>query len=79
MHCEIIDRYLNVFFIEIELKKKTWKVFFGRQSLGAQTGILVSRTTWIHHLAFSAFSFLTNLLDHCQTEIGRSALHLCHW
>ena len=55
MHCEIIDRYLNVLFVEIQLKKKkTWKVFFGRQSLGAQTSILVSQTTWIGHcrLAF---------------------------
>ena len=39
MHYKIIDRYFNVFFIEIQLKKETWKVFFGRQKLGAQTGI----------------------------------------
>ena len=29
--------------------KKSWLVLFGRQSLGAQIGILVSQTTWIRH------------------------------
>ena len=28
-------------------QKETWKVFFGRQSLGAKTA--VSQTAWIHH------------------------------
>ena len=43
MRFEINDRYFNVFFVEIQLKKKN----FGRQSLGAQTGIPVSQTTSI--------------------------------
>ena len=31
MHCEIIDPYFNIFFIEIQLKKENLKkVFFGR-------------------------------------------------
>ena len=29
MHCEIFDRYFNNFLVEIQLKKKTWKLFFG--------------------------------------------------
>ena len=28
-------------------KKKTWKVFLGHQSLGTQTGTLVSQTAWL--------------------------------
>ena len=47
MLCEIIDYYFNIFFDEIytvQIKKN--KVLFGYQSLGAQTGILVSQTTW---------------------------------
>ena len=34
MHWKIIDCYFNVFFVEIQLKKKTWKVDFGCQSIG---------------------------------------------
>ena len=34
MHWKIIDCYFNVFFVEIQLKKKTWKVDFGCQSMG---------------------------------------------
>ena len=45
MHCEIIDRYLNVFFVEIQLKKENLKCIFGPQSLGAETAIPVSQTT----------------------------------
>ena len=33
--------------------KKNLKVFFGRQSLGAPTGIPVSQTTWIRHWSVS--------------------------
>ena len=39
MHCEIIDRYFNVFLLKNKWKKKIWNDFFGHQSLGAQTGI----------------------------------------
>ena len=49
MHCEIIDRYFNVFLLKYNWKKKTWKVFFGRKSLGAQTGIPVSQTALTRH------------------------------
>ena len=38
----------NIFFVEIQLKNKTWKVFCGCQGLGAQIGILVSQMAWIH-------------------------------
>ena len=37
------------FSLKYNWKKKTWKVFFRRQSLGAQTGIPVSQTAWIRH------------------------------
>ena len=33
--------------------KKNLKVFFGRQSLGAPTGLPVSQTTWIRHWSVS--------------------------
>ena len=48
IHCEITDCYFNIFFVEIQLKKN-WKVLFGSQSLGIQTGIVVSQMTWICH------------------------------
>ena len=38
-----------LFLLKYNWKKKTWKVFFGRQSLGVQTGIPVSQTAWIYH------------------------------
>ena len=34
---DIIDRYLTYFLLKYNWKQKTWKVVFGRQSLGAQT------------------------------------------
>ena len=46
-HCEIIDRYFNVVFVVIQLKKE--KVLFGHQSFAAQTGIPVFQTAWIRH------------------------------
>ena len=55
MHCEIIDRYFNVLFVEIILKyncKKLEKCF-----LGAQTCIPVSQTDWIRHCHRNPFSF----------------------
>ena len=32
MHCEIIDSYFNVYFLELELKKKTRKNFLGARA-----------------------------------------------
>ena len=50
MHCEIIDRYFNVFFVEIQLQKENLKkVLFGRQNLGPHTGMPVSQTAYICH------------------------------
>ena len=50
IHFEIIDHCFNVFFRWNKTEKeKTWKVFFGWQNLGAQTGIPVSKTAWTHH------------------------------
>ena len=40
--------YIYIFF-ELLLKKKTRKVFFGRESLGTQACILVSQMVWICH------------------------------
>ena len=37
------------FWLKYNYKKKTWKVFCRCQSLGAQTGIPVSQTAWMHH------------------------------
>ena len=45
MYCEIIDCYFNIFFVEIQLRIKTWKVFFESQSVGTQTGL---NTSLIH-------------------------------
>ena len=28
MHCEIVDRYFNVFFVEIQLNKENLKIVF---------------------------------------------------
>ena len=36
------------FMLKYSWKKKTWKVFFGHQSLGDQTSILVSQMAWIY-------------------------------
>ena len=44
-----IVKSLTATFIEIQLKKENSKIAFGRQSLGAQTGIPVSQTAWIRH------------------------------
>ena len=44
MHREISDCHFNRFFAEIQLKKENSKSAFGRQSLGDQTGTLVSQT-----------------------------------
>ena len=49
MYCEIVDLYFNVFSVEMQLEKKTWNVFFGRQSLGVQTGIPVYQAAWIRN------------------------------
>ena len=49
MHREISDCHFNRFFAEIQLKKENSKSAFGRQSLGDQTGTLVSQTAWICH------------------------------
>ena len=40
MHCEIIDRYFSVFFVEIQLQK---------ENLGPHTGMPVSQTAYICH------------------------------
>ena len=55
-HFEIlrcIDKSListsTYFLLQYNWKKKTWKVFFGCLSLGAQTGIPVSQAAWICH------------------------------
>ena len=53
-----IDRYFNV---EIQLKKGNLKVFFGRQSLGAQTGIPVSQMAWTYTTdAFTTTNMIKN-------------------
>ena len=44
MYCEFIDYYFNIFFVKIQQKKKTLKVFFGHQNLIAQTSIAVYQT-----------------------------------
>ena len=36
------------FMLKYSWKKKTWKVFFGHQSLGDQTSIRVSQMAWIY-------------------------------
>ena len=51
MHCEIIDRYFNVFFVKIQLKK---------ENLDAQTGIPVSQTAWVCHCWMELLSFHFN-------------------
>ena len=58
MHCEIIDCYFNTFFVETQLKKKTWNVFSRCQSLGTQTSIPVSQTAWIRHRHIINITFL---------------------
>ena len=70
MHSESTDRY--VFFVEIQMKKEnlktyfllkcnwkktTWKMFFGRKSLGTKTNIPVSQTTWIRHCYVSYLTY----------------------
>ena len=47
MHCEIIDRHFNVFFCWNITEKENLKNFFGREGLGTQTSIPVSKTAWI--------------------------------
>ena len=49
MHCEVTGRYSMHFLLKYNWRKETWKVFFGSQSLGAQTDMLVSQTAWICH------------------------------
>ena len=39
----------STYFFEMQLKKEKLKSVFGHQSLGAQTGLLVSQTAWIRH------------------------------
>ena len=39
----------NIFLLKYNWKKWTWKVFFGCQSLGAQTGIPFYKTAWKCH------------------------------
>ena len=48
MYCKIIGCY-STYLLKCNWKRKTWKVFFGCQILGAQTGIPVSQTAWIRH------------------------------
>ena len=36
-------------FVGVKLKKKNWKVFFGHQSLGTQTGLLDSKMASRRH------------------------------
>ena len=36
------------FLLRYNLKNKNWKVIFGRLSLGAQTGVTVSKIDWIY-------------------------------
>ena len=74
MHCEIMDCYLNIFFLKTELKKKTWKVFFWHQSLGVQTGISVSQMTWIHNWCGLLF---TSILQGVQYLFWRTPLNDC--
>ena len=40
---------LQHIFFEMQLKREKLKSVFGHQSLGAQTGLLVSQTAWIRH------------------------------
>ena len=49
MLCEIIDRYINVFFDEIQLKKENLKKIFWVPELGTQTDIPVNQMAWICH------------------------------
>ena len=35
MHCEIIDHYFNIFFVEMQLKKDTFKTAFWAQEFGS--------------------------------------------
>ena len=37
MHCEIIDRYFNIFFVKIQLKEDNLKSVFWVPEFGAQT------------------------------------------
>ena len=47
---------LTATLVEIQLKKENSKIAFGRQSLGAQTGIPVSQTAWIRHCSRPKFN-----------------------
>ena len=78
MHCEIIHRYFNIFFVETSLKKKTWKVLFGRQGLGAQTGIPVSQTAWIHWVLFNYSWFVFHDFSWSFQELYFSRKHKFH-
>ena len=49
MHCESLILTSTYFLLKYNWRKKTWKVFFGLQSLGTHRGILVSQTAWIRH------------------------------
>lgn len=61
----------NKFLLKCNWKKKNWKVFFRRQSLGVQTRIPVSQTARIRHwysaikvpnISFENSSFLHNVI-----------------
>ena len=59
MHCEITDRYFNIFLDEIQLKKENLKSLFGCQSLGTQNHIPVTQTAWICHcILFATLNML---------------------
>ena len=70
----MIDCYFNIFFIEIQ-KKSLENSFFGRQSLGTETGILVYQfpkqseyvTVYIHiytYIYIYIYIYIYNLYTH---------------
>ena len=57
----------SYFFVEIQLKKKTWKDFFRRQSLHVQTSIPVSPTALICHCPNILQQIHNSKLEHCRS------------
>ena len=49
MHCEIIDCYFSIFFVELKLKRENLKNVFGHQSMSTLTCMLISQMAYIHH------------------------------
>ena len=75
-HCEItrgIGKSLltnSIYFsLKYNWKKKTWKTFFGYQSLGSQTVKLVSQTAWIRH----------NMTFILKLNLPSSCIIRCEW